>query len=380
MDLAPVKPVEPQGVTAPEAAVEHKAERMESLPTESGEKKAEEKNEVKASESELKGERKEQSAGLGRGSHPELSNNVYLWGIPTGFTERDLRLLMFACGTVVSVRMGNMTTKPQTYAFVQFSNEEEAMSAVQLLNSRRLNGREIVVRFAKPPPVSGPRFAGTPVKLKPMHGEPPAGSRQQHIQPIYNNGFGLAGPAGIAPYEEHKGPHFAGYPIEMYPMHFPTGHPTGTQGGMMAMPTLAQGGHPHPHAMGMAGMPGINAMGGIPSMYPMPPMPQHHKAHGGSRKSLPLSTTNIYISGLPKSVNKKLLEDMFSQYGSVVSTKVILNRHTGDPLGTALVRMETNLQAQASIKGLNGYKMDGSTGLSCRFANEKKRKGGHSHR
>ncbi|GAB5370010.1 hypothetical protein AAMO2058_001455600 [Amorphochlora amoebiformis] len=97
----------------------------------------------------------------------------------------------------------------------------------------------------------------------------------------------------------------------------------------------------------------------------------NNKAMGSSQTQL--STTNIYISGLPKDITDSSLEDLFGRYGKVISTKVIMNRHTGTPLGTALVRMESNEEAAASIEHLNGFSLEGGQMLSCRFANEKKR-------
>eukprot|EP00466_Bigelowiella_natans_P014456 jgi/Bigna1/67235/fgenesh1_pg.3_\ len=85
----------------------------------------------------------------------------------------------------------------------------------------------------------------------------------------------------------------------------------------------------------------------------------------------PTSATNLYVSGLPATMTESYLKELFAPYGSVTSQKIITNRATGMPLGTALVRMETNEQANACINSLNGAQMPGGKYLSIRFATEK---------
>mmetsp|Transcript_14755 Transcript_14755/g.22371 ORF Transcript_14755/g.22371 Transcript_14755/m.22371 type:complete len:337 (+) Transcript_14755:59-1069(+) len=278
----------------------------------------------------------------------EPSNNVYLWGIPSTFTDSDLSLLVFACGNVVSVRMGPPTSKPHTYAFAQFNKQEEAQKAIELLNSRKLNSRELVVRFAKPPPQTNKH------KSKKMN------SPVQHMYNTYTH-------MGAMGYDDRKNAHFGPYaPMELY--HLPPYQTTTNNGTQPPMVNVNM-----PQGSGM----GMNGMAPVPNIYP----PSHQmralhisKPATGGGKAATLSTTNIYISGLPKDVNDKSLEDLFGSYGKVVSTKVIMNRHTGTPLGTALVRMETNQQAASCIENLNGFRLEGGYMLSCRFANEKKRR------
>ncbi|GAB5366335.1 hypothetical protein AAMO2058_001135200, partial [Amorphochlora amoebiformis] len=140
----------------------------------------------------------------------EPSNNVYLWGIPSTFTDADLSLLVFACGNVVSVRMGPPTNKPHTYAFAQFNNQEEAKKAIDLLNSRRLNQRELVVRFAKPPPLNSKH------KKK---ASPTINTSPQNMYSAYP-----VGPMGA--YDERKNSPY-GYPqMDMYThMQYPNSGP-----------------------------------------------------------------------------------------------------------------------------------------------------------
>jgi len=299
----------------------------------------------KEQEGESQGELKSGKKGK---NYPEAepSNNVYLWGIPSTFTDADLSLLVFACGNVVSVRMGPPTNKPHTYAFAQFNKKEEAKKAIELLNSRKLNSRELVVRYAKPPPVASKH------KTK----------KNNHAQMMYNtfNPAGMGALGGTGSYDDRKGGF--PYPMEMYHMAYQTQASSGGQGPM--------------NVMGQGSGMGMNGMSPVPSLYP--PTHQMRNMHLGNKGlgSKPLlSATNIYISGLPKDVTPGMLEELFGRFGKVVSTKVIMNRHTGMPLGTALVRMDSNQSAAICIDNLNGIQIEGGYQLSCRFANEKKRSG-----
>jgi RNA recognition motif-containing protein len=53
------------------------------------------------------------------------------------------------------------------------------------------------------------------------------------------------------------------------------------------------------------------------------------------------------------------LEELFSQYGSVVSAQVIADRDTGRSKGFGFVEMGTDEEAQAAIDALNGSEQDG---------------------
>lgn len=61
---------------------------------------------------------------------------------------------------------------------------------------------------------------------------------------------------------------------------------------------------------------------------------------------------SIYIGNLSYSVTTEQLEALFSQYGEVVSIKLINDRDTGKPKGYGFVEME-DLNADTAIRELN---------------------------
>ncbi|MCD8182001.1 MAG: RNA-binding protein [Bacteroides sp.] len=70
---------------------------------------------------------------------------------------------------------------------------------------------------------------------------------------------------------------------------------------------------------------------------------------------------NIYISGLNFSTSEADLNELFSEYGEVSSTKVILDRETGRSRGFAFVEMPDDAAAQKAIDELNGAEYDQKT-------------------
>jgi RNA recognition motif-containing protein len=74
-------------------------------------------------------------------------------------------------------------------------------------------------------------------------------------------------------------------------------------------------------------------------------------------------------------VSSSDLEQMFSQYGTVVSAQVISDRDTGRSKGFGFVEMENDADAQAAIEGLNGNENDGRT-LTVNEARPREDRGG----
>jgi RNA recognition motif-containing protein len=63
---------------------------------------------------------------------------------------------------------------------------------------------------------------------------------------------------------------------------------------------------------------------------------------------------NIYVGNLDFEVKEKELEDIFNEYGTVSSTKIITDKFSGRSKGFGFVTMEDQDEATKAIKGLNG--------------------------
>lgn len=67
----------------------------------------------------------------------------------------------------------------------------------------------------------------------------------------------------------------------------------------------------------------------------------------------------LYVGNLPFSITEDGLEDLFSQFGSVQSAKVITDRETGRSKGFGFVEMGTPEEAQQAIENLDGSDYEG---------------------
>ena len=72
-------------------------------------------------------------------------------------------------------------------------------------------------------------------------------------------------------------------------------------------------------------------------------------------------STKLYVGSLPYSTTEQQLSELFSQYGSVQSAKVITDRYTGQSRGFGFVEMSTGEEAQKAIASLHGSEMGGRT-------------------
>ena len=67
----------------------------------------------------------------------------------------------------------------------------------------------------------------------------------------------------------------------------------------------------------------------------------------------------LYVGNLPYSFRDSDMEQAFSQFGSVSSAKVMMERDTGRSKGFGFVEMGSDAEAQAAIKGMNGQSFGG---------------------
>ena len=63
----------------------------------------------------------------------------------------------------------------------------------------------------------------------------------------------------------------------------------------------------------------------------------------------------LYVGNLTYNVNESDLEALFSQFGTVQSAQIIVDRDTNRSKGFAFVEMGSDAEAQAAIQGLNGH-------------------------
>jgi RNA recognition motif-containing protein len=97
--------------------------------------------------------------------------------------------------------------------------------------------------------------------------------------------------------------------------------------------------------------------------------PRTETCHEGKE----LMAKKIYVGNLNYATTDDQLNDLFSQYGTVVSANVVIDRYTDRSRGFGFVEMESEDAATAAIAELNGTEFDGRA-LRVNEANERPRR------
>lgn len=88
--------------------------------------------------------------------------NLYVGNLSFQTREEDLKTLFEQYGEVVSVKIitDRDTGRSKGFAFVEMSNKEDGLNAIQNLNDKEVSDRNIKVNEARKREDSGPRGGG----------------------------------------------------------------------------------------------------------------------------------------------------------------------------------------------------------------------------
>nr|XP_046248244.1 ELAV-like protein 1 isoform X2 [Scatophagus argus] len=82
-----------------------------------------------------------------------------------------------------------------------------------------------------------------------------------------------------------------------------------------------------------------------------------------------IKDANLYISGLPRTMSQQDLEDMFSRYGNIINSRVLVDQASGLSRGVAFIRFDKRSEAEDAVKHLNGHTPPGSSEpITVKFA------------
>jgi cold-inducible RNA-binding protein len=81
-----------------------------------------------------------------------MTQKLYVGNLSYNTTEEVLRTLFAEFGQIESVKViiDRDTGRPKGFAFVEMATEEAAQAAIQALNGKSIDGRQIRVDKAKP--------------------------------------------------------------------------------------------------------------------------------------------------------------------------------------------------------------------------------------
>ncbi|XP_063305598.1 ELAV-like protein 3 isoform X1 [Pelobates fuscus] len=95
--------------------------------------------------------------------------------------------------------------------------------------------------------------------------------------------------------------------------------------------------------------------------------------------SASIRDANLYVSSLPKTMNQKEMEQLFSQYGRIITSRILVDQVTGVSRGVGFIRFDKRIEAEEAIKGLNGQKpLGASEPITVKFANNPSQKTGQA--
>jgi RNA recognition motif-containing protein len=83
----------------------------------------------------------------------------------------------------------------------------------------------------------------------------------------------------------------------------------------------------------------------------------------------------LYVGNLSFNTTELELREVFSQYGTVAETKMVMDRETGRPRGFAFVEMGSEQEAKEAIEQLNSRELGGRA-LTVNEAQERSGGGG----
>ena len=89
---------------------------------------------------------------------------------------------------------------------------------------------------------------------------------------------------------------------------------------------------------------------------------------------------NIFVAKLGGTTTSESLEEYFSQYGEVTSSKVIMDRDTGASKRYGFVEMENDGDAREAIDQLDGTEFEGGRIVVKEAEVRPKRQGGFQRR
>ncbi len=70
-------------------------------------------------------------------------------------------------------------------------------------------------------------------------------------------------------------------------------------------------------------------------------------------------STSIYVGNLPYAITEDSLKEIFSEFGNVVSSRIITDKSTGRSKGFGFIEMSTEEEANAAIQALDNGEIDG---------------------
>jgi RNA recognition motif-containing protein len=248
----------------------------------------------------------------GAGSAPATTHKLFIGMVPKTFTEDDLRPIFTPFGEIKDMNiLRGSDGQSRGCGFILFKDVPSAVQAITTLDGKiKLEGSSsnLVVQFATSGQKSQtPAVPAVTPQIPVMGGYPTMVQQPQ----TFMDPYGL----GAAAYTQYVLPQT------------PTGYTFATTPAIPA------------------------STGGL-----------------GSNKEGPPGA-NLFIYHLPKDYTDASLMALFSQFGAIVSSKIVTDKDTGESKGYGFISYESPESAQLAIANTNGMQLHGGKRLKVEVKN-----------
>ncbi|MFA5934058.1 MAG: RNA-binding protein [Candidatus Paceibacterota bacterium] len=91
-----------------------------------------------------------------------MAKKLYVGGLPYSTTDADLKSHFESAGSVDSatIIIDKMSGRSKGFGFVEMSNDDEALKAIDMFNGKDFGGRNLTVNEARPMEARPPRTGG----------------------------------------------------------------------------------------------------------------------------------------------------------------------------------------------------------------------------
>eukprot|EP00742_Colponemidia_sp_Colp-10_P009925 GILJ01010863.1.p1 GENE.GILJ01010863.1~~GILJ01010863.1.p1 ORF type:complete len:421 (-),score=45.56 GILJ01010863.1:259-1380(-) len=314
---------------------------------------------------------KQLKVSIARPSTTDIKNaNLYISGLPTTYTTRDLEQLFAQYGGIINSKLLTDPSSGESkgVGFVRFNTHTEAQRAMEWLTGTLLPGASgpLNVKFADSSndrhhfsrgPMGGMMVGQVPSAMFFPNSNPyGGGGMRSGTRRNKTNGRNYAYP------QTTPGGYYGeidNMPDSVYVSMSTNGHTPGhshsqqPQGMPFGQPQV-----PSPHGL----MPSQDSSFGVVPMSPTGPSPSAPSSNGWC----------MFVYNLPGGADDTLLYQLFAPFGAVLNVSVIRDVKTGLPKGYGFVNMLNFEEARAAIVGLNGAQI-GDRHLQVSFKTEKKK-------
>ena len=312
----------------------------------------------------------------------EKEHKLYVCMLSRQSTEAEVRALFEPYGTLTEVfiirsREGNQS---KGAAFVKYTNKDDAQRAVDAIHDKVKDKDApglVQVRFAHTKEERAAHLAHVlgahaghphPAAAAAMHAAMMRGIPAAHLNPAYAHQLAYPNHPHH-PHHQHPS-HPAAYPHPMqlnqgkyaqnggYPLYTQAGYGAGGRGGGTDYATM-QGGFaggygaeqpqtPQPQQQYPGGGYAYNAYG----QHGHPPPPH---LNGGPKDARGPEGANLFVYNVPEHYQESDLNQLFANFGAVLSTRIQRDLNTGVSKGFGFVSYDDAQSAQSAIHALDGF-------------------------